>query len=124
MQTRLPFDGGLHGQAVELLVALDAGGLHGGALGGVEQAEVHGGAVGDPAHLAAQGVDLLDKLALGEAADRGVAGHERDRIEIDVEEDRLAAHARRGEGGLAARVPPADDDDIVVSHVPLPWKIP
>ena len=67
---------GLHGQAVELLVALEPGGLHGRPLGGVEQAEVDGRQIGDPAHLAAQGVHFLDKLALGQAADGGIAGHQ------------------------------------------------
>ena len=101
-----PLHDGLHGEAVALLVALEAGGLDGRSFGGVQETEVDGGLVGDPAHLAAQGVDLLDELALGEPPDRGVAGHERDGVEIDVEQERLAAHPRRGEGRLAARVPP------------------
>ena len=36
-------------------------------------------AVGEPAHHAAERVDLAHQLALGEAADRGVAGHAPDR---------------------------------------------
>ena len=104
---------GLHRQAVELLVALEAGGLDGRPLGGVQEAEVDGGLVGDPAHLTAQGVDLLDELALGEAADRGIAGHERDGVEVDVEQQGLAAHPGRRQGRLAARMPAADDDDVI-----------
>ncbi len=69
--------------------------------------------VGDPAHLTAQGVDLLDELALGEAADRGIAGHERNGIEVDIEQERLAAHPRRRQRRLAARMTASDDDDVI-----------
>ena len=76
-----------------------------------------GGPVGDPAHLTAEGVDLLDELALGEAADRGIAGHERKGIEVDVEQKGLAAHPGRREGRLAARMTASDDDDVVFVHI-------
>ena len=104
---------GLHCKAVELLVALEARGLDRRPFRGVEEAKVDSGPVGDTAHLTAKGVDLLDELALGEAADRGIAGHERERIEVDVEQKGLAAHPGRREGRLAARMTPSDDDDII-----------
>ncbi len=113
MEVLLLLQDGLHGQTVELLVALEAGGLDGRAFGGVQEAEVDGGLVGDPAHLAAQGVDLLDELALGKTPDGGVAGHQRDGVEIDVEQERLAAHPGRRERGLAARMPSPDHDDVI-----------
>ena len=117
-----PLHDRLHGEAVALLVALQAGGLDGRSLGGVQQAVVDGGLIGDPPHLAAQGVDLLDELALGEPPDRRVAGHERDGVEVDVEQERLAAHPRRGERRLAARVPAAHDDDVIFpAHSSFPF---
>ena len=80
-----------------------------------------GGFVGDPAHLTAQGVHLLDELALGEAADRGVAGHESNRVQADVEQQRLAAHPRRREGRLAARVPSPDNNDVIFPAHEFPY---
>ena len=127
MEALLLLHDGLHREAVELLVALEAGGLDGRAFGGVQQAEVDGGLVGDPAHLTAQGVDLLDELALGEAADRGVAGHQRNRVQVDVEQQRLAAHPRRRERRLAARVPSPDHNDVIFpahAFFPIPLQYP
>ena len=77
----LAFDGELGEALVGFLVALGAGAVHGGALAAVEQAELDGGGVGEEAHGAAEGVDLADDLALGDAADGGVAGHLADGVD-------------------------------------------
>ncbi|MNX18811.1 hypothetical protein D3C86_487170 [compost metagenome] len=68
----------LHGERVLLLVGLGAQGLDSGTLGRVEDLDLDGGAVGDPGHLASEGVDLTDQVALGGAADGGVARHRSD----------------------------------------------
>jgi len=113
VQAGLIFDGRLHGQAVKLLVALHAGGLNGRSLGGVEQTEMDGGFIRDPPHFASQSVDFLDELAFGEPPDGRIAGHEGERIEIDVEQKRFGAHARRGQRRFAAGMPAADDQYVV-----------
>ena len=100
-------------QAIGLLVALRAQRLHGGPLAGIEQAHLDEGAVGVAAHLAAERVDLAHEMALGRPADRGVAGHQRDAIEVHRQQQRAASHARRRQRRLAARVARADDDHIV-----------
>jgi len=76
----LVFHRRFHCQAVELLVALHAGGLYRRALGGVKQAEMRRGFICDFTHLAAQRVDFLDQLSLGQAPDCRVARHQRNRI--------------------------------------------
>ena len=101
-----------HADAVEGLVALGAGAPDGGAAGGVEQAELDAAGVGDFAHDAAEGVDLADEVALGDAADGGVAGHLRDEVEVQGEEGGAQAHARGGGRGFAAGVAGADDEDV------------
>jgi hypothetical protein len=53
-------------------------------------------------------------MALGDAADGGVAGHLRDEVEVEREERRAQAHARGGHGGFAAGVACADDDYVVL----------
>jgi len=123
VQVGLIFHRRLHGQTVKLLVALHAGGLNGRALGGVEQAEMHGGFIRDPAHLSAQRVDFLDELAFGEPADGRIARHERDGIEIDVEQKRPGAHARRGQRRFTARVPAANNQYVVrISQILCPFN--
>ena len=113
VESLLPFHHAFHGETVKLFVALEARGLDGRPLGGVQQPEVHGGFVRDPAHLAAQRVDLLDELAFGEAADCGIAGHQSDRVEADVEQKGLASHPGGRQGRLAARVPSPDHNDVI-----------
>ena len=65
----MPLDALAHGLPVELPVDLRARGVHGRALGGVEDAELDACGVGDLRHGAAQGVELLDEMSLADAAD-------------------------------------------------------
>ena len=64
-------------------------------------------------HRAAQRVDLLDQMALADAADRGIAGHLAERLDVVGQQQRARAHARGGQRGLGAGVAAADDDDVV-----------
>ena len=73
-----------HLHAILLLVALRARRPDGGAARGVEQAELDADGVGDLAHDSAERVDFAHQMALGDAADGGVAGHLRDEVEISV----------------------------------------
>ena len=113
----LTFDGELGQELVGFLVALGAWAVHGGALAPVQQAELDGGLVGEEAHRAAEGVDLADDLALGDAADGGVAAHLADGVAVDGQQGGLAAHASGGQRGFQAGVARADDDDIEAVRV-------
>src|SRR5271170_1271496 len=97
-----------HLHAILLLVALSAGRPDGGTARSVKQAELDADGVGDLAHDSAERVDFADEMALGDAADGGVAGHLRDEVEVEREERRAQAHARRSDGGFAAGVSRAD----------------
>jgi len=114
IKVRLVFDHGLHRQTVELLVALHAGGMHRRTFGGIEQAKMHGGFIGDLAHLAAEGVNFLDQLTFGQSPDGRIAGHQRDGIQIDVEQNRPATHARAGQRRFAAGMSAADNRNIII----------
>ena len=100
----LGFEDFAHFDAIEGFVALGSGGPDGGAAGGVEEAELDAGGVGDLAHDAAKGVDLADEMAFGDAADGWVAAHLGDEVEVEGEDGRAEAHARGGHGGFAACV--------------------
>jgi hypothetical protein len=114
METGLFFDDAFHGKTIELFVALYTGGLDSRPLGGIEQAEMDRCLVGDPAHFPAEGIDLLDELPLGEAADGRIAGHQGNGIEVDIEEQCLAAHAGRRQSTFTARMAAADNYNIVI----------
>ncbi len=103
-----------HADAVEGLVALGAGAPDGGAAGGIEQAELDAGLVGDLSHDAAEGVDLADEVSFGDAADGGVAGHLGDEVGIEGEECGAQAHAGGGDGGLAAGMAGSDNGYVEV----------
>ncbi len=75
---------------------------------------MNGRQIGDAAHLSAQGVHFLYKLALGQAADGGIAGHQGHGIQVYIEQKRFTAHARRGQGRFTARMAAADDNNIVM----------
>jgi hypothetical protein len=62
-----------HGALIEEPVDLSAWRMDGGAFLQIEHSELYGGLVGDLCDFAAERIDLADKLALGQAADRRIA---------------------------------------------------
>jgi len=99
--------------AVQRAVGLAAGGAHRRALGGVERAPLDAGQVGGAGHGPAQGVDLLDQVALADAADGRVAAHRAHGLDIVGQQQGARAGAGRGQRGLGAGVAAADHDDVV-----------
>ncbi len=67
------------------------------------------GAVDQPRHLPAQRVDLAHELTLRAAANRRIAGQRADRLRVAGDDERLTAHAGRGQRRLDAGVSAADD---------------
>jgi len=114
VQAGLGLENLAHLEPVLLLVALRAGRPHGGTARGVEQAELNADGVGDLAHDAAQGVHFAHQVSLGNAADRGIAGHLRDQIHVEREQRGAKPQARRRYRGLAAGVAGADNDYVVL----------
>ena len=71
-QVAAGFRGGGGSPPVEHAVGLRARRAHGRALARVEDAELDAGLVGRDGHRAAERVDLLDQVALADAADRAL----------------------------------------------------
>ena len=92
MKVFLFFHYGFHGEPVELFIALKPGGLNCRPFRGIEQPEMYCRLIGYLPHFPTQGIDFLDQLSFGKASDGGVTGHEGNRIQIDIEHDRGAAH--------------------------------
>ena len=98
---------------VEHPVRLRARRPHRRALARIEDAELDSRLVGGDRHRAAQRVDLLDEMALADAADRGIARHLAQRFDAVGQQKRLAAHPRAGERRLGAGMAATDDDHFV-----------
>src|SRR6266508_1531570 len=103
-----------HRPAVEGAVALRARRPHGGTLGAVEHTELDRRAIGGAAHDAAQGVHLAHDGALGDPADRGIAGHLADGVEVGGEKQSPGVQASGHDRGLRASMASANHDDVVV----------
>jgi len=97
---------------IAILVGLRPGPVHRRAARGVQHAELDAGRVDRPAHDPAERVDLADDLALGEPADRGVAGHRADFGGVHGDQRDGSAHPGRRPRGFGPGVPASDHDDV------------
>jgi hypothetical protein len=77
---------------------------------------LNAGLVGGSPHHPTQRVDFPHDGALGNSADRGIAGHLAYGFEILSEKEGPRSTARRQSGGLASRVAAPDHHDVVVVH--------
>ena len=84
-----------------------------GPLRGIERAPLDAGGIGGARHDAAERVDFLDQVALADAADRRVAAHRADGLDVVREQQRARTGARGRERGFGAGVAAADHDDVV-----------
>ena len=73
--------------------------------------------IGGQGHGAAHGIDLLDQMALADAADGRVAAHLTERLDVVRQQQSLATHAGAGQGGLGASMATANHDDVKLLRV-------
>jgi hypothetical protein len=120
LQIRLQLQSVLQAELIGFLVALGSRRLHGRTLGLVEQSKLNAGEIGIDSHLAAQSVNFPNHLPLGLAADRRIAAHLGNRIDVAGEEQGGGSHPRRSQGGLHSGVAGPTDDNIerflVINH--------
>ena len=113
-QPRLLFADPLHVELIEEAVCLRARAMHRRTLRAVQHFELDAGAVNAPSHLSAERVNLPHQLPLGHAANRRIAGHLADVVQLHGQHQGTLAQPRRGQRGLHARMARANDDDVVV----------
>ena len=87
------------------------------ALAQIQHTVLDTGLVRGLCHLAAQGVQLPDQMALAGAADGGVAGHIAHGVHVHGKAEGVHAKACRGKGCLNAGMARADDRNITFSRV-------
>ncbi len=114
IQVGLLFHNCLHGRVVANFVVLGPCGLHCRPLFGVQGLVLDCRLIGNFGHLSAQCIDLLDQLSLGHSTDGWAARHGGDLVQVDGQQQNTTAHAGRRQGALAAGVPPAHNDHIVL----------
>ena len=81
-------------------------------LAGVENAELDARLVRGQRHRPAQRIHFLDQVPLADPADRRVAGHLAQRLDVVREQQRGAAHPGRRQRCLGAGMAATHDDDI------------
>src|SRR5215213_2921608 len=85
----------------------------------VQQPELNAGAIDHAAHNPAQGIDLSHKMPLGDSANRWIARHLTDEIEIQRDQSSFSTKPRRRRSSFAARMPGSDHDyaeDFIKRH--------
>jgi transcriptional antiterminator Rof (Rho-off) len=112
LQIRLRLQHFAHLEAISLLVALRARRPHSRAARSVQQTELDADRIGDLAHDPAERIDFADQVSLGDAADRRIAGHLRNQVDVERVERGLQSHARRGHCRFAPGMACADHDYV------------
>jgi len=85
-------------------------------LGGIEDAVLDTGFVGQQSHFTAQGIEFAHEVAFGQSADGRIAARGAHLLGQDGDQEGLLAHPRRRKRRFNARMAAADDDDIVFQH--------
>src|SRR5580704_1737333 len=99
---------------IELPVRLCPSGAHRGSLAGVQGAELDTGLIGGARHGSPECVDFLHQMSLTDTADRGVAAHLSERLNVMRQQQRASSHAGSRERRFGAGVTAADNDDLVL----------
>ncbi len=113
VQVRLRLQQFPHLQPVLLLVALRPRRPYCRPARSIQQPKLNADRVRHLAHNAAESINFADEMSLGNPPNRRIARHLRDQIDVEREQGSLQSHARRGHGGLAARVPSTHHYDVV-----------
>ena len=104
--------------AIGRFIGLGPGCLNGGSAAAVEHPELYHRGVDNAPHLAAEGIDFPHHVALGQTADRRIAGELTNRVQVLCYQDCGESQAGEGEGRLDAGVPGTNHRCIIV-HTPI-----
>jgi hypothetical protein len=73
--------------------------------------------VGGLAHFAAESINLPHDVPFGNAANRRIARHPRDRGDVYCQEQSVHAETSRRKRGFASRMTRSDNYDVTVAHM-------
>ena len=107
----------LHAKLIGFLIALGARGADAWTLASVEKAPLNSGGIGIKTHCASQGIDFANHVALAQPANRGVATHLADRVEILGQDCDLATETGGSQRCLDPGVASANNEDVVFFRI-------
>ena len=111
-EVRLVLEAGSDCLAVQHTIRLRPRGPDGRAFAGVEDPKLDPGLIGGRCHRAAERVDFLDQVPLADPADRRVARHLTERLDVVSQEQGPDTHPGSRECGLGTRMAATHDDHI------------
>lgn len=111
-KVRLGFEPAANRLTVKDSVGLRTGSLHRRALACIESPKLDTRLIGGFGHQAPEGINLSHKVALADSADRRVARHLSERLELMREKERPAPHPGTGRRSLGPGVTAAHDNHI------------
>ena len=111
-QIRLIFQSTADRLLVQHTIGLGTGCAHRRAFRGIEDAELDARFVGRRSHRAAQRIDLAHQVPLADAADRRVAAHRPEGVEIVRQQQRLRPHPCGRQRSLGTGVAATNHNDI------------
>ena len=117
LQIFLQFQGVLHILLVLPAVSLGPEGVDGGTFAPVQHPVLDTAVIGSHAHLATQGVQLPDQVALAGAADGGIAGHIAHGVQIDGKKNGVQPQPGGSQRRLDPRMARADNGYITLPCV-------
>jgi hypothetical protein len=124
-QIRLILEATPNRRAIKNAVSLSPRGAHRGAFARIQNPKLNARFVGGRRHGTAKRIDFFDQMPFTDAANRGIARHLAERLDIVGQQQRAAAGSGRGERGFSARVTAANDDDIkgfrMIHAIPEGW---
>ncbi len=97
-------------------VRLDARSPDRAPLRAIEHAIMDCRSIGGAAHQPIERIDLADQMALADSADRRVAAHRPNCLEVESHQGRARAHPGSNGRSLDPGVPAANNDDIELRH--------
>src|SRR3546814_4320448 len=111
-EVRLLCQGRLHGFAIEAPVRLGTRSAHRRSLACIQHPELDAGCVGHTAHETIESIDLPHQMALSQAADGGIAGHDADAVTAVRNQGGAGAEARGRGRGFTAGVPTTSPETV------------
>ena len=125
-EIRLVFEAGSNGLPVEHPVSLGPGGADGRSLTRVEDAELDACFIGGGSHCTAKCIDLFDQVPLSDPADRRIAGHLTEGLDVVRQKQRPCAHPRCNKRSLGTGMATADNAELLALsglRSPYPGKL-
>ena len=104
----------LHPQTVELFVSLGPRGADRRPLAHVQDTKLNAGRIDILRHFAAEGVDLPDEMPFGLSANRWIAGHQGDRIQINRQQQGFLPHTCRRQRRFTTGMAGPDDNHVIM----------